>query len=106
MRNFVITLSVATTLVACSQLLAQSHPPPTPEQVTARLTPMAGNQEHPLMPIGTAAPDFSLKGTDDKTYTLADFSKAKLLVVMFESIHCPVSENYEVDECGRCTTNT
>jgi thiol-disulfide isomerase/thioredoxin len=47
------------------------------------------------MPIGTAAPDFSLKGTDDKVHTLAEFSKSKVLVVMFESIHCPVSENYE-----------
>jgi len=59
-----------------------------------RLTP-ASSSEHPLMPIGTSAPDFSLKGTDDKIHTLAEFSKAKLLVVMFESVHCPVSENYE-----------
>jgi hypothetical protein len=58
------------------------------------LSPTAGS-EHPLMPIGTAAPDFSLKGTDDKIHTLAEFSNAKVLVVMFESIHCPVSENYE-----------
>ena len=50
---------------------------------------------HPLMPIGTAAPDFSLKGTDDKIHTLAEFSSAKVLVIIFESVHCPVSENYE-----------
>ena len=72
-----------------------SSPPPAPDEATAKLTPMSGNKEHPLMPIGTAAPDFSLKGTDDRVYTLSDFSQAKLLVVMFESIHCPVSENYE-----------
>ena len=47
------------------------------------------------MPIGTAAPDFALKGTDDKIHTLAEFSKGKVLVVLFESVHCPVSENYE-----------
>lgn len=51
--------------------------------------------QHPLMPIGTPVPDFSLRGTDDKIHTLAEFSKAKVLVVLFESIHCPVSENYE-----------
>jgi hypothetical protein len=55
----------------------------------------AQGSQHPLMPIGTAAPDFSLKGTDDKIHTLAEFSNAKVLVVLFESIHCPVSENYE-----------
>ena len=47
------------------------------------------------MPIGTEAPDFSLKGTDDKIHTLAEFSSAKVLVIIFESVHCPVSENYE-----------
>jgi peroxiredoxin len=51
--------------------------------------------EHPLMPIGTAAPDFSLKGTDDKIHTLPEFSSAKVLAIIFESVHCPVSENYE-----------
>jgi peroxiredoxin len=90
-----IAFVVVTVCFASSQILAQSAPPPSPDQATARLTPMSGNKEHPLMPIGTAAPDFSLKGTDDKVYTLSDFSKAKVLVVMFESIHCPVSENYE-----------
>ncbi|MGA2420774.1 MAG: thioredoxin family protein, partial [Candidatus Acidiferrum sp.] len=56
---------------------------------------MRPDPEHPLMPIGTSAPDFALQGTDEKIYTLADFSQATLLVVIFESIHCPVSENYE-----------
>jgi len=59
-----------------------------------QLTPTSSS-EHPLMPIGTSAPDFSLKGTDDKIHDLAEFSKGRLLVVMFESVHCPVSENYE-----------
>ena len=76
---FVVAICFASSLV-----LAQSAPPPSPDEATAKLTPMSGNKEHPLMPIGTAAPDFSLKGTDDKVYTLSDFSTAKLLVVMFE----------------------
>ena len=40
--------------------------------------------KHPLIPIGTAAPDFSLKGTDEKIHTLAEFSSAKVLVIIFE----------------------
>jgi thiol-disulfide isomerase/thioredoxin len=72
------------------QLHAQAAAP-----AAAQPAGMKPNQEHPLMPIGTAAPDFALKGTDDKVHSLAEFSKAKLLVVMFESIHCPVSEVYE-----------
>ncbi|MFZ0589088.1 MAG: redoxin domain-containing protein [Bryobacteraceae bacterium] len=66
-------------------------------QDETRLRQLTGapSSEHPLMPIGTSAPDFSLKGTDDKVHTLAEFSHAKVLFVMFESIHCTVSENYE-----------
>lgn len=81
--------------LASSTLFAQTAPASNPATPPAARTGMAANTEHPLMPIGTAAPDFSLKGTDDKVHTLSEFSKAKLLVVMFESIHCPVSENYE-----------
>lgn len=45
--------------------------------------------------IGDAAPDFSLKGIDGKTYTLADFKDAPVLVVAFLSNHCPVSHAAE-----------
>lgn len=41
------------------------------------------------MPIGTPAPAFSLPGVDGSTYTLASFSDAKLLVVIFTCNHCP-----------------
>ncbi|MEM6688370.1 MAG: redoxin domain-containing protein [Planctomycetota bacterium] len=40
--------------------------------------------------IGDKAPDFDLKGIDDRNWTLADFSDAKVLVVYFTSNHCPV----------------
>jgi len=39
--------------------------------------------------IGAAAPDFSLPGTDGKTYSLGDFASSNYLVVMFTSNHCP-----------------
>jgi peroxiredoxin len=45
--------------------------------------------------IGDPAPDFSLKGIDGKTYTLADFKDAPILMVAFLSNHCPVSHAAE-----------
>ena len=45
--------------------------------------------------IGASAPDFSLLGVDDKTYTLASFSDAKVLVVVFTCNHCPTAQAYE-----------
>ena len=45
--------------------------------------------------IGAAAPDFKLRGVDDKTYSLADFASAKILVVLFTCNHCPTAQAYE-----------
>jgi peroxiredoxin len=39
--------------------------------------------------LGKSAPDFQLKGVDGKTYSLAAFADAKLLVVVFSCNHCP-----------------
>lgn len=47
------------------------------------------------MKIGDAAPTFSLHGTDGKTYSLSDFSLAKVLVVFFSCNHCPYVKAYE-----------
>lgn len=41
------------------------------------------------LPIGSSAPDFSLKATDGKTYQLADFQDTPVLVVFFTCNHCP-----------------
>lgn len=41
------------------------------------------------MPLGTAAPPFSLPGVDGATKTLDSFSDADLLVVVFTCNHCP-----------------
>jgi peroxiredoxin len=45
--------------------------------------------------IGDKAPDFSLPGVDDKTYSLDDFAKAKLLAIIFTCNHCPTAQAYE-----------
>jgi peroxiredoxin len=39
--------------------------------------------------LGEKAPDFNLPATDGKTYQLADFDDAKVLVVFFTCNHCP-----------------
>lgn len=59
----------------------------------ARLT--AETTEHPTLPLGSPAPDFSLPGVDGRTYALKDFADAKLLVVIFTSVHCPTAQAYE-----------
>lgn len=45
--------------------------------------------ETPPVEIGWKAPDFRLKGTDGKFYTLNDVKGPKGLVVMFICNHCP-----------------
>jgi peroxiredoxin len=39
--------------------------------------------------IGDKAPDFDLKATDGKTYSLEDFNDVKVLVIFFTCNHCP-----------------
>lgn len=41
------------------------------------------------LPIGSAAPDFSLKATDGKSYSLSDFASSETLVIFFTCNHCP-----------------
>ncbi|WP_317129109.1 thioredoxin family protein [Haloflavibacter putidus] len=45
--------------------------------------------------IGDAAEDFSLKATDGKIYSLANYEKAKGFIVVFTTNHCPYSNAYE-----------
>ena len=39
--------------------------------------------------LGSPAPDFRLPATDGKSYSLADFSDSRLLVIFFTCNHCP-----------------
>ena len=45
--------------------------------------------------IGKPSPNFELPGVDGKTYRLADFHEAKLLVVVFNCNHCPTAQAYD-----------
>ena len=62
------------------------------------LIAMAQKADHPMpvtLAIGQSAPDFKLKGTDGKIYSLNSFSKAKALVIIFSANHCPTAQAYE-----------
>ena len=59
-----------------------------------RLTPPAA-AEHPILPIGSPAPDFALPGIDGKIHKLSDYRDSPFLVVMFICNHCPTSQLYE-----------
>jgi len=50
---------------------------------------------HPVLPIGAPAPDFNLPGIDGKNHTLAEYAGAKILVIVFQSNHCPISQLFE-----------
>jgi peroxiredoxin len=58
----------------------------------------SGQENHPqpvTLEPGSQAPDFRLKGVDDRTYSLADFAKSKVLVVVFSCNHCPTAQAYQ-----------
>jgi peroxiredoxin len=50
---------------------------------------------HPILPIGSSAPDFSLPGVDGKIHSLADYASSPILVVVFTCNHCPIAQMYE-----------
>ncbi len=45
--------------------------------------------------IGARAPAFTLPGVDGKSYTVQDFARAKILVIIFTCNHCPTAQAYE-----------
>lgn len=53
------------------------------------------DRDHPVLPVGSPAPDFSLPGIDGKVHTLREYAGAPILAIVFESNHCPVSMLYE-----------
>lgn len=45
--------------------------------------------------LGASAHDFRLTGVDGKKYTLNDFKKSSILVIVFTCTHCPTAQYYE-----------
>jgi len=64
-------------------------------QAPARGRGIQPNLEHPILAIGSQAPDFALPGVDGKIHKLSEYASAKILAVVFECNHCPVSQLYE-----------
>jgi peroxiredoxin len=58
------------------------------------LTAMAA-ENHPILPIGSPAPDFALPGTDGSIHRLSDYASSPILVVVFTCNHCPIAQMYE-----------
>jgi len=54
-----------------------------------------GVDPHPTLAIGSPAPDFNLPGVDGRNHTLAEYTDAPILVLVFTCNHCPVSQLYE-----------
>jgi peroxiredoxin len=48
-----------------------------------------------ILDLGSAAPGFTLPGTDGKTHSLDSFKDAKALCVVFSCNHCPYVKAYE-----------
>ena len=51
--------------------------------------------DHPILPLGARAPDFSLPGVDGKIHKLSDYASSKVLAVVFTCDHCPNAQMYE-----------
>src|SRR4051812_5946859 len=87
--NFVVGFLIAILLLSSSWTWAQS----TGGRGTDLEAEMPGDAKR--LKIGDAAPDFSLKGIDDKMHTLADYKDASILMIAFLSNHCPASHAAE-----------
>ncbi|HMH23859.1 MAG TPA: ThuA domain-containing protein [Puia sp.] len=96
MKNYIFYTSLQLALLLGASMTAFAGNPVKGAHAVAAV---AGNaippEEHKTLPIGAAAPDFHLPGVDGKTYTLASFREARVLVIVFMCNHCPTSQAYE-----------
>src|SRR5450432_3198233 len=52
-------------------------------------------EAHPILALGSPAPNFELPGIDGKIHKLSDYSASPVLVVVFTCNHCPIAQMYE-----------
>jgi peroxiredoxin len=50
---------------------------------------------HPILSLGSTAPNFELPGVDGRIHKLADYASSAVLVVVFTCNHCPIAQMYE-----------
>jgi peroxiredoxin len=51
--------------------------------------------DHPILALGSRAPNFELPGVDGDIHRLSDYSSSPVLVVVFTCNHCPIAQMYE-----------
>lgn len=92
-----VTVLLGLAMVAVPGRAQQAAPNPTRAAAAGRASGRRGmfRPLYPLLPIGSPAPNFDLPGVDGKMHTLAEYSKAKILAIVFECDHCPESQLYE-----------
>ena len=50
---------------------------------------------HPILALGSPAPNFDLPGVDGQMHKLSDYAASPVLVVVFTCNHCPIAQMYE-----------
>ena len=55
----------------------------------------SGQEAHPVLALGSPAPNFELPGVDGAIHKLVDYSSSPILVVVFTCNHCPIAQMYE-----------
>jgi peroxiredoxin len=55
----------------------------------------SAEEHHPILAVGSAAPDFALPGVDGKIHKLSDYASSPVLAVVFTCNHCPIAQMYE-----------
>jgi peroxiredoxin len=58
-------------------------------------TAAGAETRHPILALGSPAPNFELPGVDGRVHKLADYSASQVLVVVFTCNHCPIAQMYE-----------
>src|ERR1700753_303972 len=55
----------------------------------------SAGEVHPILALGSHAPDFALPGVDGQVHKLSDYASSPILVVVFTCNHCPIAQMYE-----------
>ncbi len=88
--HFIVLLCISASLIiGCSESQKHNGPEFTPQPVILE------EQEIRLLEIGESAPSFVLPDMYGNVVSIADFSDADILVVVFLTNHCPSAQAYE-----------
>ena len=86
-----VLMFTAVTAATAQQPAASGAAPRVRDTMASR----GAAQGHPILAIGSQAPDFALPGIDGKIHRLRDYSSSPVLMVVFTCVHCPTAQLYE-----------